>query len=234
MFSSPQFFKDLLKNKNIGLWFWIGVATLFLGTFFILTSEVREAAEGNPELIGVIDRLPSQMLTTIRSPKLNGLAVDLTALGSTLVVTIFVIFCSVILVFKRKFVDTIHLIFASLGAGFWTWTLKSFFERPRPEILNHLIEVRGFSYPSGHSLASATVYFTFAVLLCNSFLKWSERLTVIGLALIFIFFVGLSRVYLGVHYISDVMAGLLVGVGWAALVGAARAYLELRRKKYAL
>jgi len=61
--------QKILKNDRAALWLWIGFAALFLGAFVILTTEVREAAQGQPELIGVIDKIPAQYLEKIRGPK---------------------------------------------------------------------------------------------------------------------------------------------------------------------
>ena len=222
-------FKKLILNRFVSFWLWAGFASFFLGGFLIITSEVQEASSGQPELIGTIDHSVVSFLLNFRNPRLNDFAVDITALGSGTVVTIFVFVASILLLLKKRNRETIHLVFAAVGSGLLTSMMKSYFERPRPDGLVHLVNVDGYSYPSGHSLTSAAVYFTFAVLICNSFQQWSRRWIIIGLFLIIIFLVGLSRVYLGVHYISDVLAGIFVGVGWAALLGAIRSYLERRK-----
>lgn len=95
-------------------------------------------------------------------------------------------------------------------------------DRPRPDFLIRLVNVEGYSYPSGHSLSGAAVYFTLAILLCQE----SRSFIVLSFASLLIFLISLSRVYLGVHYISDVMAGVLLGIAWAALLGAAISFFE--------
>lgn len=131
------------------------MTAFFLGAFLILTSEMREAAQGQPELLGAVDRWPNHFLEKISTKRLNMIAVDLTALGSTTVVTLFLVVTSVHLILKRKFLITLQLLAAGVGAAILTWSLTSFFERARPDGLAHLVDVQGYSYPSGHSLGSA-------------------------------------------------------------------------------
>lgn len=220
----------LFRNKNAQLWLWIAITALLLGAFLITTSEMREASLGQPEIIGSIDKLPTHLLEKIRSPKINTIAIDLTALGSATIVTLFLVVSSFLLILNKQYQTALHLVVAGIGSAVLTSLLKGFFERPRPTELIHLVDVQGYSYPSGHSLSSAAVYFTFAVILCNTYRTWRERAVVIALSLLLITLIALSRVYLGVHYVSDVLAGMLVGIGWASLLGAVRSFFELRRK----
>lgn len=223
-------FQKILSNKNFKLWFWIGLSALFLGSFVILTSEVQEAAAGRRELIAAIDKFPYLYLEKLRSPRLNEVALNLTALGSVTVVSIFIFSVSFLMFLKKKFSSLLYLIVAGLGSAFFTWAMKSFFERSRPSMISHLVVVQGYSYPSGHSLASSAVYFSFAVLLCNIFPNKLERILIIAISLFFIVLIALSRVYLGVHFVSDVLAGVFIGIGWASVLGAFHSFLQLRRK----
>jgi undecaprenyl-diphosphatase len=217
---SKQKILKSLENKYAQFCLWLGFAAFFLGSFVIVTTEIQEASSGETEFITTLDKFPLSTLERIRNPQLNAIAVDLTALGSVTVVSVFLLISSILLLIKKKYKIAIHLAASGMGAAFLTWALKSFFERPRPNGLHHLVEVQGYSYPSGHSVAAAAVYFTFAILLCSLFHKWTERITIVGIALFFIFLVGLSCVYLGVHYVSDILAGILIGIAWASLLGA--------------
>lgn len=198
----------------------IAFAAAFLAAFVIISSEVREANAGQVELIEKLDQEASQILASIRSPKLNAMAVEITSLGSGIVVSIFVLIVSVLFAFRQRYIQILHLLFATIGSAILMFTMKSFFERPRPPLISRLVDVQGYSFPSGHSLTSAAVYLTFAFLLGFHFKKSFERLVIIGLTLIFIFTIAISRVYLGVHYLSDVIAGVFVGLFWAASLAA--------------
>lgn len=222
-----------LKESGFSGWAWLSLSAALLGIFFAISSEVREASEGQPELIAKMDRLTIDAVVSLRTPRLNGAAVDITSLGSVSVLTILVCLVALFLIFQRKRAHAIHFIVASLGAAPLSAIGKSFFERVRPAELMRLVEVQGYSYPSGHSLAGAAVYFTLAILLCREVRSHIQKATVLTCFSLLILLIGFSRVYLGVHYFSDVTAGILLGVAWAALVGAARSFLENRGEDHA-
>lgn len=215
-------------NKITRFWLWFAFATLSFGSFIIITTEVQEAAAGQPEFVSHVDKLPNLFLDKIRNPKLNEIAVDLTALGSATVLSFIIFIASTLLLFKQKYMTIIHLVLSGIGAALLSLIMKSYFERTRPYELAHLVNVQGYSYPSGHSQASAAVYFTGAILLCEIFQKSTERFFILGFTICLIFLIASSRVYLGVHYISDVLAGVSLGIGWAALLRAIYSYFDLQ------
>lgn len=218
---------------NMRLWVWVAFAAFFFGAFLITTSEVREASLGQTELIDKLDQAATALSSSIRSPQLSAIAIDITALGSGTVLTLIVLFVTVFLSLRRRYFQTIHLLVAAVGSAGLTALMKLYFERARPIGLVHLVEVQGYSYPSGHSLSSAAIYFTFAVLLFSYFQTQIQRSLIIVSSLVVILLIALSRVYLGVHYLSDVIAGVFVGVWWAATLTAVIAFLETRRNSNA-
>ncbi len=201
-----------------GKWFaWFLVCSLF-GGFIILTSEVGEALAGERELIGIIDQEVLAFIVEHRVSSMTEIAVDLTALGSEAGLSILTLFlCAFFFLTGRRRVAA-HSLLAAAGAAGLTVALKSYFERSRPDIALRLVEVEGFSYPSGHSLASAAIYFTCAILVDKRLsgflprcLMWTFFLALIGV-------IGFTRIYLGVHFFSDVVAGILLGIAWASLL----------------
>jgi len=194
---------------------WLGVALLFLGIFLKLTWELHE----DP----VVDSLDRQLLTLIsqlRSDRLNGPAVDITALGSPTVLTFLTLSISTLLLLLRDRVAAAYLIIGSAGAAIATSVFKLAFTRPRPTVVPHLIEVSGFSYPSGHSLGATSIYLLLMFLLWRRLESWRDR------AISFVFTAWLigsicfSRLYLGVHYPSDVLSGACLGAAWVCLLTA--------------
>ena len=215
---NPLRFSD--REKRLSLW--LGAASLSFGIFVKITSELLE---------NEVRGLDSSILTavaTIRRPWLTGIAVDVTALGSlTLVVVISAVALCILLSLKDR-PAAWQLLLNSAGAGIWTGITKNVIERTRPEDVSHLVEVSGYSYPSGHSLVSASLYLTIAILAGRHLPTTKGRVLVIFLAMVIISLVGMSRVYLGVHYPSDVASGVLLGAAWALLLAGGFSMIERR------
>ena len=108
--------------------------------------------------------------------------------------------------------------------------LKALFARERPEIVPHLVEVHSLSFPSGHSMNSAIVYLTLAVLIARGYEERRTRSFVIGAAALLVLLIGVTRIYLGVHYPSDVLGGWTVGAAWALLTGLIATNLQQRHR----
>ncbi|WP_010531388.1 phosphatase PAP2 family protein [Lentibacillus jeotgali] len=122
-----------------------------------------------------------------------------------------------VFLFQKRYWTTLLLIFNLIGVRQLNWLLKSIFERPRPE-LEHLVQVSSDSFPSGHSMNSIA-FFGFLAYLLHLKLKDSRKLSrwVWASAVVLIGLIGLSRVYLGVHYPLDVVGGFLAGGAWLLL-----------------
>ncbi len=118
-------------------------------------------------------------------------------------------------VLRRKFNALAFVLAAVVGGLLLMLLLKEYFARPRPQVVPYLCAVDGSSFPSGHSMMSAVVYLTLGVLLASGIARWRFKLVLLGLALLLAGLVGISRVCLGVHYPSDVLAGWTAGLVWA-------------------
>ncbi|MGN6642447.1 MAG: phosphatase PAP2 family protein, partial [Verrucomicrobiota bacterium] len=102
------------------------------------------------------------------------------------------------------------------------------YERPRPELVPPLVRVSSASFPSGHSLLSAVVYLTLCALLARLVQPMKLKLYILGAGIFVSFLVGVSRVYLGVHYPTDVLAGWTAGAVWAVICWLLADYLQRR------
>jgi len=142
---------------------------------------------------------------------------DITALGSSTLLTIFTLLIVFYLALKKEVRSIVYVLSAAIGGGVLVQLLKHFFARPRPDIVTHLVSEFTMSFPSGHSAMSAVIYISFAVLISRIENSHKTRLFLISSALIISFLVGLSRIYLGVHYPTDVLAGWMIGLFWALL-----------------
>src|SRR5690606_29595085 len=103
------------------------------------------------------------------------------------------------------------------------------FDRPRPDLVPHEVAVYTASFPSGHSMLSAVTYLTLAVLLARVHARRRIRAYILVIAVFITLLVGASRVYLGVHWPTDVLAGWFAGAAWAALCALLASRLERRR-----
>ncbi|MGB8477059.1 MAG: phosphatase PAP2 family protein [Candidatus Acidiferrum sp.] len=155
----------------------------------------------------------------MRTPRLTISAIDVTALGSITLVVLFTAFTLLVLLVLRDRMGAIQLLVASVGAGILTLVTKDIIERIRPAEAQQLIVVSGFSYPSGHSLSTSALYLTIAIIAAR-YVQHANARTAIFLAVsAVIIMVGASRVYLGVHYATDVVSGISLGAAWALLLG---------------
>ena len=204
-----------------------GVGLLFLGLFIKLSFNVFFDAQDARLLQNWDDRI-LLWVGSHRLAILNPIGVDLTSLGSSTVVFLLVGIFIVIFAILRDWFAIIHLMGASIGAGLCTVAFKHLLERPRPLVIPKLVEATGFSFPSGHALVATAIYVTFAILSAQHFPRVKQRIVIYLLAITVSLLVGLSRVYLGVHYPTDVASGMLLGGAWAFLGAAAN--LTLARK----
>lgn len=145
---------------------------------------------------------------------------DITALGGVLlrnVVMAAALFALLVLRLRREAV-----VLAGTVIGGWLVNsgMKALVGRPRPDIVPHLTEAGGASFPSGHSFNSAVVYIAIALAFAAMSTRRGVRWTIIGAACVLSLAIAWSRVWLGVHFPSDVIAGWLGGTGWALLAAA--------------
>ncbi|MFG0288715.1 MAG: phosphatase PAP2 family protein [Rhodopirellula sp. JB044] len=142
---------------------------------------------------------------------------DLTGLGGIPVLLIAIAASAGFLVINRSYRLLAVLLASTLGGIAMSLLMKQWFARPRPDIVPHLSHVYTSSFPSGHSMMSAVVYLTLAALIAPVLRHFWVRVYVIGVAVLLAFLVGISRVYMGVHYPTDVLAGWAAGLVWALL-----------------
>ena len=201
----------------------LACAVLALGGFIKITAEL---AEGE---LDKYDELALANVVALRQPAWNGSAVDLTALGSVTVVSLLCVVSVVLLFIQRDRLGAWQLILAAVGGAFLSSYFKGALERARPSHVLKLVQVSSFSYPSGHSLAAASLYLTLAIIASRHLSTRSARVFVLGGAIALMGCIGGSRAYLGVHYPSDIAAGLLLGSGWSLLVSALFSYIRAQR-----
>lgn len=196
-----------------------GIAVLLLLiTFMRLASEVSEGeTQSFDRKILLALRNPADLSHPIGPVWMVGAALDITSLGSPTVLGLTVVAVAGFLFLQGLWRRALFVTTASLGGLFLNNALKQLFQRPRPDIVPHLREVVSMSFPSGHALQSAVVYLTLGALLMHIAERRLTKVYCMTVAMLATALVGSSRVYLGVHYPTDVLAGWLIGLSWAML-----------------
>lgn len=158
---------------------------------------------------------------------------DLSALGSFAVILTVVISLLGFLVLRRQWRLAIFIFLSIAGGSVLSFFLKSCFMRPRPDLVMHLTPAQLSSFPSGHTMSATMVYLTLAALLAESVRREYVKIYILGWAIGIVFLVGVSRIYIGVHWPSDVLAGWMGGIAWALFCWLIERWLRkplLRRK----
>ncbi|WP_239551290.1 phosphatase PAP2 family protein [Paenibacillus elgii] len=163
------------------------------------------------------------------SPKLTVWMKGITELGSFQTLSVLLLVSVSLMVWRRKKWEALFFMVAVTGGMLFNQLLKQIFERQRP-ILHRIVEETGYSFPSGHSMGSIVFYGMLAMLLLMFVKSPVLKLLIAVTAGCLIIMIGVSRIYLGVHYPSDVAAGFAAGAAWLTVCGAGlQAVLVSRR-----
>jgi undecaprenyl-diphosphatase len=196
--------------------------TIVLGFVGLVASLVALGylAEGvRTQEVFALDTWATPFLHGIASPALDSLMNALTDFGTTTVIVPIFVIAVAWLAFSRRYGAALFLGVATGGSLFLQATMKLFFMRPRPHLPWAQV-LPDYSFPSGHTMNAIIFYVALALIL------WSvagRRMGVVALvlAVVLALGVGVSRIYLGYHYLTDVAGGLLAGIAWLLVVGAA-------------
>lgn len=150
------------------------------------------------------------------------------ALGSGHVVTVIVIVAALGLFIAKRPREAAVVIACSLGTSILVNTLKPIFERARPSIVQHIDTVTGFSFPSGHTTTATAIYATLGVLVAAGIKERRLKIYVFAISAFIPLLVGFTRVFLGVHYPTDVLGGWCLGLAWAVSLGIINDVLQRR------
>ena len=153
---------------------------------------------------------------------------DFTAMGSTGVLTLMVITIAGFLTMTRKGHAALFVLASVIGGVLISQSMKWAYARPRPELVPHGAEVYTASFPSGHSMMAAVVYLTLGALLARTLADRAVKVYVLAVAVFATILVGVSRVYLGVHWPTDVLAGWTLGAAWALICWLVMTWLQSR------
>ncbi|HYD29926.1 MAG TPA: phosphatase PAP2 family protein [Azospirillaceae bacterium] len=203
-------------------WLPLVVMALAAAGVWIFIAVADEVMEGEThhldELLILALRNPADPGDPLGPRWVEEMARDVTALGSMTVLTFLTVAVSGFLALAGRG-RTALLLLASVGGGVVLSTLlKHGFARPRPDLVPHGAEVYTASFPSGHSMLSAVTYLTLGALLARVQARRRLKAYLLALSVFLMVAVGVSRVYLGVHWPTDVLAGWAIGAAWAQTV----------------
>ncbi|GAA0735310.1 phosphatase PAP2 family protein [Sphingomonas japonica] len=227
----PPLLDRIINHHRVDSRILIAFLALALGSFAFLEL-ASEVGEGDTI---AVDRWILQGLRSAADPSipvgpawLRGAMIDVTALGGVSVLTIVTAIAAGYLIAARKWSTAALLTAAIAGGALLSVLLKDVFERARPDLVVHLVEVSSTSFPSGHAMNAAVTYLTLGTLLARAEQGRRVRAYLILVAIGLTLLIGGSRVYLGVHWPSDVLAGWCVGATWAALCSLVARALQRR------
>ncbi|MFZ0724427.1 MAG: phosphatase PAP2 family protein [Desulfobacterales bacterium] len=210
------------------------VVLIIAGSLWGFVKLSDEVIEGETHAVDrkliIAMRNPGDLSDPLGPKWLEEMGRDFTALGGVGVLSFLTLASAGFLFLQHKNRSAVFLI-AAVGLGLaLSFLLKSGFDRPRPELVPHESYVYTASFPSGHAMMSAVTYLTLGILLARHQPRRRLKAYLILLALVITLAVGLSRVYLGVHWPTDVLAGWSLGASWALVCWLLARWLERRGK----
>lgn len=202
------------------------IRLIILGMIIVLSlivlEEIVDDIFSDP-LIGdtetlIFDNNVLKSLREYRSPDLNQSMVDITALGSFSVITLLTCILTIFLLAHKDWRGLLYIFTMAAGTLVIPVMLKSYFLRDRPDPLSQIAYAQHSSFPSGHSFGATVAYFSMAFLLTRELKELKLEFLYYFLAIVVVMLVGVSRMYLGVHYPTDVIGGISSGLIWFSLV----------------
>lgn len=211
------------------------VLALISGGAFVFMRLTDEVLEGEThrfdELILRALRQPADLSVPIGPAWLTHAVNDITSLGGITVLALMTVLIVIYLSISRRWQIAVFVTISVFGGWLLSTFLKLGVARPRPDVVPHLIEVHDLSFPSGHAMLSAVTYLTLGALLSRAQKDSATRVYMMATAIFLTLIIGMSRIYLGVHYPTDVLGGWCAGATWASLCWiVARNYLPSTAK----
>ncbi len=186
--------------------------------FLAIADEVSEnEIESFDTFVFMLFRNPADISDPIGPTWVEETMAEITALGGYPVLVVLVASVIGYLLVSRRFGPALFTLISIVTGAAASHGLKLLYDRPRPDLVEHLVNTHTASFPSGHATMSTVVYLTLASLIVRLVDDTAVRAYVLSVAVLLALAIGISRVYLGVHWPSDVIAGWALGVAWASL-----------------
>jgi membrane protein DedA with SNARE-associated domain/membrane-associated phospholipid phosphatase len=203
--------RRLTPGQYLGLHLTVGLLAA-AGGLWLFGGLAEDVLTGDP--IVRFDRALDDYLHARATPPLTTFFLIVTALGSIEAMVLLGVIVAAILAWRRRWIFLGSWLAAVAGSAFLNQLLKGLFERPRPYFEHPLLIEPSYSFPSGHAMESFVVYGMLAYFAVLALRSWKARVAVVCGAALLVMLIGFSRIYLGVHYFSDVLAGYAAGGVW--------------------
>jgi len=213
----PRILPLLTTVRFIGLL----IAAFALWGFYEIAEEVLERETQS---------IDTRILLTIRqwhTPLLDRVMVVITNIGNPSVLLVASLLLAAFLLWRKQRAETVTLSIAAIGALGLNTVLKELFARSRPELWQRTVDVNFYSFPSGHAMMSVVVFGIIGYLLATHLPRW--RMTIATVTVLLVCAIGFSRLYFGVHWPTDIVAGYSAGIVWLV---ACILSLEIWKRRY--
>jgi undecaprenyl-diphosphatase len=171
----------------------------------------------NHEPLTVADLQLNNWIHAHTSPLLTNVMFAVTSLGATVTVTCIAVALGLYLLWRRQFYWIAALVLSVPGGGLLNRVLKYAFHRSRPHFNDPILKLTSYSFPSGHTMMATVLYGVIAAYVFTQTNDWRVRLLSVVAAGFLIAMVACSRIYLGAHYLSDVLGAMAEGLAWLSL-----------------
>lgn len=207
---------DAVRRLEPRLLLLLGGAAAGAWGFLAVAGEMTEGETlGVDRKLLLLLRTPGDPAAPLGSRSFAAAMRDISALGSSAVLTLVTVVAALAFVLHGRLRRALVLVGTVIAATATSQWLKDVYDRPRPELAPHGAYVDSASFPSGHSMLSAVTYLTLAMLVASVESRTSAKLMVFAVAFAIMISVGFTRVYLAVHWPSDVLARWCAGAAWA-------------------
>jgi membrane-associated phospholipid phosphatase len=207
--------KNRFPSKSYLGWHLV-IGLLVFATTTLILGEIAEDIINN-EPLTIADAQLGIWLHAHGSPQLTTVFLVITSLGSTVLVSGIAVVVGLYLLWRRQTYWLAAVWLSVFGGMLLNKFLKYLFHRPRPHFDDPILALSSYSFPSGHTMAATVLYGVLAALLVTKIKRRSYRVLVILAAILLIALVGFSRMYLGAHYLSDVLGAIAEGLAWLSL-----------------
>lgn len=214
-----QNFTDVIKKHKVQMYY----AVTLIGFLMLMTlfaSLADNVHEGDTLMFD--NAVLTWIRDTVSSPGLDAFMSVATDVGGTIVVAVATVVIAGVLLYMRRYRQVLFTVAVMVGVALAVSWLKVIFGRERPDVVERITMEDTFSFPSGHAMGSAGLAILIGILAWRTKWRWPLIITAVA----YVLFVGFSRLYLNVHYPTDVLAGWLLATGWVVAV-----YLVFRSSK---